>query len=89
MMSDIEEITQRMSELTINDTPQTLKRPGRPCLHRTDEEKKDSQRQCARKYHAEHHNAVINRIRIYKENNKESVRDKARLAYHTKKARVQ
>ena len=82
MFSDIDEITYRTSELTINHE---RKGPGRPRLHRTEEEKREMQRQYSRKYYDEHQDEVANRIRMYKELNKENIRDKARLAYHAKK----
>ena len=84
MFSDIDEITCRMFELTINDE---RKGPGRPRLHRAEEEKREMQRQYSRKYYGEHQDEVTNRIRIYKELNRENIRDKAKLAYHAKKAR--
>jgi len=60
---------------------------GRKPIYLTDEDKKEAQRRYSRNYFYRNQEAVVSRVREYKNNNREKIREQARNYYHNRKDR--
>ena len=60
---------------------------GRKPIYSTDEDRKEAQRRYSRNYFDRNHETVSAKIREYKINNREKIREQSRSYYHSKKDR--
>ena len=60
---------------------------GRKPIYSTDEDRKEAQRRYSRNYFYRNHETVSAKIREYKINNREEIREQSRSYYHSKKDR--
>ena len=83
---DIQEIIEKMEQLTISDYPLYVSRKkGRPKECFTDEDKANRQREYSKRYYYKNQEHVLNRIRAYKDANQDMIKEKAKEYYHRKK----
>ena len=83
---EMEELTEMMDELTITEYPNYLpRRRGRPKQYFTEEEKINRQREDSKRYYYKNQDAVLNRIRAYKDANQDMIKEKAKEYYQRKR----
>ena len=78
---DMEDIIEKMEALTIGPT----RKRGRPKQCHTDEEKANRQREYSKRYYYKNQDNVLNRIRAYKDANKDTIKERAKEYYQRKK----
>ena len=61
-----------------------FRKRGRRPLNRSEEEKKNMRVEANKKYYLKNQNKLIEQSRAYKDNNREQVNERAKLAYHAK-----
>ena len=61
-----------------------FRKRGRRPLNRPEEEKKNMKVEANKKYYLKNQNKLIEQSRAYKDNNREQVNERAKLAYHAK-----
>ena len=84
--SEMEEITEMMEQLTISEYPNYVpRRRGRPKQYFTEEEKINRQREYSKRYYYKNQDAVLNRIRAYKDANQDMIKEKAKEYYQRKR----
>ena len=79
----MDEIIEKMEALTVGLRP-TRKR-GRPKQYHTDEEKANRQREYSKRYYYKNQENVLNRIRAYKDANKDIIKERAKEYYQRRK----
>ena len=72
---------------TVSLYPHTRMKRGRKPIYLTDEDKKEAQRRYSRNYFYRNQEAIVNRVREYKNNNREKIREQARHYYYNRKDR--
>ena len=83
---EMEELTEMMEQLTISEYPNYLpRRRGRPKQYFTEEDKINRQREYSKKYYYKNQDAVLNRIRAYKDANQDTIKEKAKEYYQRKR----
>ena len=81
---DMEDIIEKMEALTIGPGHTERKR-GRPKQCHTDEDKANRQREYSKRYYYKNQENVLNRIRAYKDANRDTIKEKAKEYYQRKK----
>ena len=81
---DMEDIIEKMEALTIGPG-RTERKRGRPKQCHTDEDKANRQREYSKRYYYKNQENVLNRIRAYKDANKDIIKERAKEYYQKKK----